>query len=818
MIELPIYSLKTDYRPSVTAMEFHESLQRFRFLCWGIKSGKCILADQKVLMADGSAKMAGDLEIGDRLMGMEGSRGKPTTVTGLESAQKQSFEIEFADGSKVRCSQDHRFPVWNYKLRRVQTWPLNQILRSDGKAKAKYKFIKPRNVEFGREELPIDPYFLGLLLGDGCIVKVVEFSTASEELLEAITGFAADWGLKTNPTSGYDYHLSSGAVRDAGGHNFNPLLRALDHLGLKGRNSHTKFIPKIYLRSSLSNRLRILAGLIDTDGYVYNKSRVVEYCTMSWQLSRDVQFLVRSVGGFASIRVGDVGQYRLGITLNREIPTRIPYKKLAPIKRDKTRIGLSGSRDIGVQDCVHISVSAANELFLLDNFVATHNTRAGAAECLRSVLSKPNSLNWVVAPTYRHVDVAASEVLEVLSTVPDLSWKRTRGHTKQLVFPNGAVLQFQSAEKPDNLRGPGIDGILWADEASYMSQEAWMILRGRIVAHEAEVLVTTTPQGRDWFYDELRLAGMPAEAPYGEFSKGNRWVSHQPTWHFPWVTGEEIEDARRSMSAAQFDQEFGAKFMAFAGRVFMGVEKSLSLEPLPLNFDGETIMGLDLGKNQDYTAVLILTGAGRMLFADKWNRAEWGVTKGRIRNLAREWKASVVMDTSNVGSVIYDDLRGEDFPLFPVAMHSPDVKNDLIESLKLAFESGAITLVSPKCRWCLPVHEDLVEEIFSYEAKLTPSGRISYSAPKGSHDDLVIALALANWGRTRGMASAESAQVVFTREEMAELTGENDRDTDLRLGRRFARFTRAPRIDGGRGRPRSMFGGRNSGSLWESSL
>ncbi len=784
-------------------------------LCWGIKSGKCLKISQRVLMADGSTKKAGDLVVGDRIMGLEGSRGKPTTVTATEPARKECYEIEFADGSKVECSKDHKFPVWNYKLKKVQVWPLERILRSDGKSKAKYKFIKPRNVQFAQKELAIDPYFLGLLLGDGSIISCVEFSTASPELAEAVADLAIDWGLRSNPMGEYGHHLSSAGMRDAGGHNLNPLLRTLDRLGLKGKNSHTKFIPREYLHGSLIDRLKMLAGLIDTDGYVYSKNRMIEYCTMSPQLAKDVQFLVRSVGGFASINYGNVGQYRLGITLNRELPTRVPYKKLRPITRDKTRIGLRGSKDIGEQDCVHISVSAENELFLLDNFVVTHNSRAGAAECIRGALAKPNSLNWVVAPTNRHLDASLAEVMKVIAGM-NIKFIRMRGHKRQIIFPNGAVIQLQSAELPDNLRGPGIDGVLWVDEGSFMTQEAWMILRGRVVATEAEVLVTTTPKGRDWFYEELRLGGMPADAPYGEFSRGNRWISHRPTWDFPWVTAAEIEDARQSMSAGQFNQEFGAMFMAAASQVFSGIENALSLEPLPVMFEGDTIIGLDLGKNQDYTAVVVMTGDGRVLHVDRWQRIDWSVTKERIRNLAKLWKAVVVMDLSNVGSTIYDDLRGEEFELHGVTMHSPDVKNDLIESLQMAFEQTRIELVSPKANWAKEIDEALIAELFSYEAKLTPGGRISYGAPKGLHDDLVIALALANWGRARGMVSAgSSAQVFVSRQEMAEAArNPNDETAERGMERKFSRFTRQPRADGGRGRPGSLFGGGSRSGMW----
>lgn len=442
-------------------------------------------------------------------------------------------------------------------------------------------------------------------------------------------------------------------------------------------------------------------------------------------------------------------------------------------------------------------------------------TRAGAAECIRAALSKPNSLNWIVAPTNRHLDASLAEIMKVLAGM-DIKFVRTRGHKKHIVFPNGAVIQFQTADIGDNLRGPGIDGMMWIDEGSFLPQETWIILRGRVAASGGEIIITTTPQGRDWFYEELRLGGMPASGAYGEFSNGIRWVSHRPTWDFPWVLEEELKDIRQSMSTGQYNQEYGAMFMASASQVFSGIEKALSLEQPPATFDGDTILGLDLGKNQDYTAVVVMTGAGRVLWVDRWNRIDWEVTIERICGLAKKWKSVVVMDVSNVGSPIFDRLRNEEFELYPVELHSPAVKTDLIVLLQIAFEQATIELVSPQSNWARPEDDALVAELFSYQAKLTQKGHISYGAPKGLHDDLVIALALAQWGRARGMVAAGNAsQVILTRQEMAQLARQPTEEADLRaMGRKFSRFTRPPRADGSRGRPNSIFGGGSRRGLW----
>lgn len=440
-------------------------------------------------------------------------------------------------------------------------------------------------------------------------------------------------------------------------------------------------------------------------------------------------------------------------------------------------------------------------------------TKAGAIEFVRGALSKPNSLNWAVAPTYQHVQVMEAEVMEVLYNL-DIGdeCRRLRGQNKVVILPNGAIIQFKSADAPDNLRGPNVD-LLWIDESAFLKQEAWVILRGRIVARKAEVIMTTTPKGKGWLYNEVVLAGMPPDAPYGEFSDGNRWISHHPTWAFPWVAEEEIEDARNSMTAAQYQQEFGAMFTASSSQVFHGIEESLSSVPIPEEIPEQTVLGLDLAKHQDFCAVVIMDGNGRVRKTDRWTGLEWPQTKARIIQMAKENNSATIMDVSNVGSTIYDDLHNI-ITIHPVQMNSPGVKNELIECLQVAFEARSIHIINPNASWSSTTDAVLVKELQIYEVKTTHGARLSFSAPKGLHDDMVIALALANWGRARGLAvSVEASDVCLSRKDMDALRPDKDDEEIGRLmGRRFKRSERGAL---GRSVGGAIFGrNKRSGSVW----
>ncbi len=776
-------SLIGDYVPSHHAWKFHTSSSRFRFLIYGVKSGKCLMADQGVMMSDGTSRRADTLRVGDRIMGYDAGEARPIVVTALEPERKESVELVFRDRSTVRCSWDHRFPVWNNRSNEVEVRRVCDTIRPDGRNKTRYLFLRPKVTHFERrirepetlfqemeEEFPIDPYLLGLLLGDGSMTSnFVMFSTASPELVCAVTDAVSEFGLEVNHKSAYDYSITSrGHIRDSGGRNLNPLVSRLRRLGLLGCNSYSKFIPNSYLRSSPENRLDLLAGLIDTDGYVYNQGRMIEYCSMSPAMAEGVRDIVLSLGGYASVRRGHVGQYRLGITLNRSIPCRVPYKKYdGKIVRDKTHIGVIETRHLGQKDCVHISVSGSSECFLLDNFVATHNTLAGAWETARAVLANPGSITWVVAPTYSNLQEAQRNLLEILYGFPGL----VEGQNKalhEIYLAGDRMIQCRSAAEPSNLRGPNVD-FMWLDEAAFMSEEAFHIARERLMATGGRMIFTTTPDDRNWIWNEIQASGIPTDLPYGNFEKwtddGGYFVGHWPTWEFNWVKKSEIEAMRKRMTQWEFDREIGAMFTTSHSRVFTRVEDAFTRE-LPPTEAVDTVLGLDLARHQDWTALAVMEGRGRAFHLDRWNGIEWSMQRERIIHMAKKWNSVICIDGANAGSVIEEDLRDAGLDVRVVNMNSADIKRELIQRLQLSFEQNLIRIPHPKARWASPVDHQLYKELCWYEAGLTRGRRMTYSAPKGLTDDLVIALALAEWGRARGLAgSAAAADDTFSRED-----------------------------------------------------
>ena len=155
-------------------------------------------------------------------------------------------------------------------------------------------------VQFPACEVPLDPYALGLLLGDGCLTgkTTPTFSTADHEMVATLE--ASLDNIELVYKSGVDYVLRHTQGGRGGVIIANPVTEKLRALGLCGTRSYTKFVPPVYLYNSPAVRLAVLQGLLDTDGGPVTqrgRSCRVQFSTSSPQLRDDVVFLVRSLGG-----------------------------------------------------------------------------------------------------------------------------------------------------------------------------------------------------------------------------------------------------------------------------------------------------------------------------------------------------------------------------------------------------------------------------------------------------------------------------------------------------------------------------------------
>jgi replicative DNA helicase len=353
------------------------------------KSGKCHRADQDLLMADGTLKNVTQIVEGDLLMGPD---SQPRRVLCTNTGTGQLFEIRPNYGGRPwAVNSDHILTVSILDHGR-EIWvdvAVKDWLNWSQHKKVKSKLIRVPVEEFHRAsvKLPIDPYFLGVLLGDGCISKIVCVTTPEPEIVQMLSSEAVRWGLRLveRPQRGCSSFFLSGSSGRS-----NPIQDEIRQLGLSGTDSGSKFIPDAYKYASWDDRMAILAGAIDTDGYraVSPTGRdYYEYTSKSKRLADDLLFIARSLGFRGQVRAmekscqtGAVGTYyrfTLSGVLLYQIPCRVPRKKInvAPGRcRNELRCGFTIVPCAGVDEYYGFSLDGDSR-YLLDDFTVTHNSQ-----------------------------------------------------------------------------------------------------------------------------------------------------------------------------------------------------------------------------------------------------------------------------------------------------------------------------------------------------------------------------------------------------------------------------------------------------------
>jgi phosphate starvation-inducible PhoH-like protein len=353
-----------------------------------------------VLTPDGFRPI-GELQVGDLVIG---SNGEPTPVLGVyPQGEKDIYRVTTQDGASTLASGDHLWAVATRDDRRrgkpLRVMETREMIGSL-RAAHYHRYELPLHsapVSFPDQPVPMNPYALGLLLGDGCMTgsTTPSFSTEDIELALALQGLLP--GTNVHPRTGPDYVLKRAASPGDVITIENPVTHVIRDLGLSGTRSNTKFVPDRYLYNSAKVRLAVLQGLLDTDGGpVAQRGRTcrVQYVSTSPRLRDDVIFLVRSLGGVAYTRTRPAAGRKPGLARGRAVhhrqdahvvdirlPAGIAPFRLTRKLRTYNEAGggrpmryIESIEPVGKAEAVCISVAAADSLYTTEDFLLTHNT------------------------------------------------------------------------------------------------------------------------------------------------------------------------------------------------------------------------------------------------------------------------------------------------------------------------------------------------------------------------------------------------------------------------------------------------------------
>ena len=398
--------------PPWTEEHFHDWVMAEKgCITWGCAScGKALLPSEPVYYS-GRVSEIGRVRPGDEIFAATGNLVRVRGV--YRQHDMPLYRVRFTDGTETICAKDHLWTVryWGRvrwegprnSRRGVMGW-LTKTLSVD--TLASWTNLRRRRVSvpltapltFAAQPVPLDPYVLGVLIGDASMTSTVLLASHEDdrelrdEVDRRLQRDFPDYGLIQVHGSRTAYMV----VHESGQRPRNPVNRALRELGLYGHVANSKFVPDCYKMNSVATRLDLLAGLFDTDGTV-SKSGHVSFTSVSEQLARDVKFMLGSLGIPATITTKQTsGQLAYNVYVREADPSLVRQlfrlSRKADRVRTTTRRGAFGRRDIesveliqNRQDypretvCITIEDKDAQGkptegLFPIGNFVVTHNS------------------------------------------------------------------------------------------------------------------------------------------------------------------------------------------------------------------------------------------------------------------------------------------------------------------------------------------------------------------------------------------------------------------------------------------------------------
>lgn len=343
-------------------------------------SGKCLGLGTKIIMFDGKLKNVEDIIVGDKLMGPDSN---PRTVLSLARGQEQMYWIRQNKGIDYRVNESHILSLKSSGTEgsrihgEVVNISVKDYLSKSRKFQIRHKGYKS-GFNFEEQEIIIDPYLLGLWLGDGS-QSGVKISNPDKEVIDYLQSYADEFGMQLNNHNHLkEYKCPTWCLTNGMGQK-NQILNALRHYNL----IDNKHIPHVFYQNSRENRLKLLAGLIDTDGYLDQKN-MFEITQVNERLAREIKMLCHSLGFGCTIKevrkgiksINFIGTYfRLIISGDIHlVPTKIKRKQ-APLNNPNKSVlvtGINVEKDI-VDDYYGFEIDG-DHLFLLEDSTVTHNT------------------------------------------------------------------------------------------------------------------------------------------------------------------------------------------------------------------------------------------------------------------------------------------------------------------------------------------------------------------------------------------------------------------------------------------------------------
>jgi len=604
------------YKPHERQWLFHKSTARFKIPVCGRRFGKALEVNTLIPTPYGMRRME-DLDVGDQVFSEDGMICNVTGTTPIMLLD--AYKIEFDDGVHIVANDLHEWLTYDKRARKTrdvhaakhesdkrrrvvppEIRTTRQILETlNYGAEPNHAIQLSQPVQFPKQNLPIDPYLLGVWLGDGttrdgtlCIAEIDE------------------WIVEKIKSRGYEIYKES----DRQGASIWRVVGLRAQL-IENFLIGNKRVPVQYLYGSVDQRSELLYGLMDTDGSVANNH--VDFDNTNRNLADVVHYLITSLGGKVSRsqRIGKINGidkklcYRVhtGSLVNVfSLPRKLHLQRGLPRHKHYYRF-IKNIEYIGKKDVKCIEVDSPSSLYLAtSSFIPTHNSLMGARE-VEPLLLVPRKRVWIVGPTYDLAEKEFRVIWEDMIVKLGLGREKAvkKAYSKRtgemfIEFPWGSRVEVRSADRAESLVGEKLDYVIMSEAAKHHAQTWERFIRPALADNRGYAIFPTTPEGQNWVYDLWQIGRNPIWPDY------ESW--RFPSWENPFIypagrDDPEIQLQEKTMPHEWFQQEIAADFTTFMGKIFSEWDDIVHVKECKFNPHWPNYIAWDFGYNNPMAAI-----------------------------------------------------------------------------------------------------------------------------------------------------------------------------------------------------------------------
>ena len=739
----------------------------------GRQMGKALSLDTSIITPTGFTTV-GDIQIGDTVYGRDGNPAKVTFITEVMT-DRPCYEIEFSHGEKIIADAEH---LWNVFLPKsdseltITTTELTKHVARLRNSSQSLHIAATKCLHFDHKDVPIDPYYLGLWLGDGGsrdlrITCTIEDYTEYLEIFKSKGLEVSEHKLDKRSDKTGTFYIKSGAEK-------------FKELGVWGN----KHIPDSYIFNSLDIRLELLQGLMDSDG-TCEKSGVSRFYQSNEAFIDKVRVLLSTLGikstkGMSSTSHKDAytlcfAEKTLGIfKLTRKLERQ---KKLKDHPKNK-RIYIKNITEVNSVPVRCLQVNNDDHMFLCGNtLIPTHNTTTAVGYLLWYAMFVDNSTILIAAHKYTGAQEIMQRLRYAYETCPDHIRAGVTSYNKQSIeFENGSRIVAQTTTETTG-RGMSVS-MLYCDEFAYVEPniavDFWTSISPTL-ATGGKAIITSTPNS-----DEDQFAQIWNEAnkrfdEYGnetELGK-NGFYPYMAIWsQHPDRDEVWANEERSRVGIERFEREHECKFLIFDETLINSISLSNleGTEPTmkmgqarwykSINPMSTYVVSLDpsLGTGGDYAAIQVLELPTLAQVAE-WHhnmtpvQAQARILRDILKYIEDRCQESGMssniyysVENNTVGEAALVAINEIGEESFPGLFLSEPIKKGHVRR----FRKGFNTTHSAKINACAKLKQlieskqlKLHSKSLISELKTFVASGISFKAKTGQHDDLVSSLLLA---------------------------------------------------------------------------